>query len=167
MFQIRAQFTSHQNCKNTSIKRPKRGRARGNGEEQDRASRTKRKSKYQQLFLMIKSGAWLLHSSIGEGRGRREIVLTNVSSRSSPSLPRLLHALRLCNPIQRGRGSGLQYRSSNIRGQSDISSDSGSAIRESDSDMLLSENHRISESDIRYTQSFVSTVQWLFSSFVR
>ena len=104
---IRARFTSDQNCKNTSIKRPKRGRARGNGEEQDRASRTKRKSKYKQLFLMIKSGAWLLHSSIGEGRGRGEIVLTNVSSRSSPSLPRLLHALRTCNPIWRGRGRGL------------------------------------------------------------
>ena len=34
---------------------------------------------------MIKSGAWLLHSPIGGGRGRGEIVLTNVSSQSSLS----------------------------------------------------------------------------------
>ena len=57
---------------------------------------------------MITTGAWLPHNSIGEGRGRGEIVQTNVSSRSSLSLPRLLQRFARANPIWRGRGRGLK-----------------------------------------------------------
>ena len=60
---------------------------------------------------------------------------------------------------------GFTYRSSDIRGQSDISSDSGSTIRESDSDILLSKNRRISESDIRYQSVFCFHLALPFNGF--